>query len=114
MDWELLWRAILKPRYLGAAVVGANTGLMHKPAMRVEGAQHQVVWPLLSAVDSIQAGTDITMVVIEVQTSASARVGGDYLARASHYARQRDIDDFTFPAIFARRIKACQENGNHP
>lgn len=97
--------------HLGAAVVGANTGLMHKPVMRVEGACASGGLAFTSAVDSIQAGTDITMVVgAEVQTSASARVGGDYLARASHYARQRGIDDFTFPAIFAKRIKACQEN----
>ena len=79
--------------------------------MRVEGACASGGLAFTSAVDSIQAGTDIAMVVgAEVQTSASARVGGDYLARASHYARQRGIDDFTFPAIFAKRIKACQEN----
>jgi acetyl-CoA acyltransferase len=96
--------------HLGAAVVGANPGLMHKPVMRVEGACASGGLAFSSAVDAIQGGADVTMVVgAEVQTSASARVGGDYLARASHYARQRGIDDFTFPAIFARRIKACQE-----
>ena len=43
-----------------------------------------------SAVESIQAGTDVALVVgVEVQTTESARTGGDYLARASHYARQR-------------------------
>jgi len=44
----------------------------------------------------------------EVQTTASARIGGDYLARASHYRRQREIDDFTFPALFAQRNQTCQ------
>ena len=38
----------------------------------------------------------------EVQTTASARTGGDYLARASHYKRERALDDFVFPALFAR------------
>ena len=43
-----------------------------------------------SAVDAIKAGTNVALVVgAEVQTTVSARVGGDYLARASHYARQR-------------------------
>jgi len=31
--------------------------------------------------------------------------GGDYLARASHYRSQRQLDDFTFPALFAQRMK---------
>jgi acetyl-CoA acetyltransferase len=96
--------------HLGAAVVGANQGLMNKPVMRVEGACASGGLAFASAVDAIQAGNDVTLVVgAEVQTTASARVGGDYLARASHYTRQRGIDDFTFPALFARRIKECQE-----
>ena len=39
----------------------------------------------------------------------SARQGGEYLARASHFKRQRSIDEFTFPAVFARRTKYCME-----
>jgi acetyl-CoA acyltransferase len=46
---------------------------------------------------------------VEVQTTETARTGGDYLARASHYPRQRAIDDFTFPALFGRRAKAYRE-----
>lgn len=93
--------------HLGAAVAGADPGLLHKPIMRVEGACASGGLALSSAVESIQAGTDVALVVgAEVQTTASARTGGDYLARASHYARQRGLDDFTFPALFARRIKA--------
>ncbi len=96
--------------HLGAAVVGAHPDLMFKPVMRVEGACASGGLAFASAVESIQAGTDITMVVgAEVQTTQSARVGGDYLARASHYARERKLDDFTFPALFARRTKAYKE-----
>lgn len=92
--------------HLGAAVVGSNPGLMYKPVMRVEGACASGGLALASAVDAIQAGSDVTLVVgAEVQTTASARTGGDYLARASHYARQRELDDFTFPALFAWRNK---------
>ena len=56
--------------------------------------------------DAIGAGADVALVTgAEIQTTASARVGGDYLARAADYPRQRGIDDFTFPALFARRTK---------
>ena len=96
--------------HLGAAVVGAHPDLLFKPVMRVEGACASGGLAFASAVESIQAGTDITLVVgAEVQTTASARTGGDYLARAAHYARQRPIDDFTFPAMFASRAKAYKD-----
>lgn len=96
--------------HLGAAVVGANPGLLYKPVMRVEGACASGGLAFASAVDAINAGTDIAMVVgAEVQTTVSARTGGDYLARAAHYARQRGLDDFTFPALFAWRTKHYRE-----
>ncbi len=92
--------------HLGAALVGAHPGLLYKPVMRVEGACASGGLALASALESIQAGSDVTLVAgAEIQTSVSARQGGDFLARASHYARQRSIDDFTFPALFARRAK---------
>jgi acetyl-CoA acetyltransferase len=96
--------------HLGAAVVGAAPGLLHKPVMRVEGACASGGLAFASAHQAIQAGCDVTLVVgAEVQTTVSARIGGDYLARASHYARQRGIDDFTFPALFARRTMHYRE-----
>ncbi len=92
--------------HLGAAVVGANPGLVNKPVMRVEGACASGGLAFASAVDALKAGSEIALVVgAEVQTTASARTGGDYLARAAHYARQRELDDFTFPALFAWRTK---------
>jgi acetyl-CoA acyltransferase len=98
--------------HLGAALVGADPGLLHKPAMRVEGACASGGLAFACAVESIQAGTDVALVAgVEVQTTASARTGGDYLARAAHYRRQRPIDDFTFPALFAWRNKHCREAG---
>mmetsp|Transcript_11196 Transcript_11196/g.12835 ORF Transcript_11196/g.12835 Transcript_11196/m.12835 type:complete len:423 (+) Transcript_11196:65-1333(+) len=96
--------------HLGAAVAGSNDGLYNKPIMRVEGACASGGLAFASAIDSIQAGCDINLVVgAEVQTTASARQGGDYLARASDYKRQRSIDDFVFPAMFARRTMHCME-----
>jgi acetyl-CoA acyltransferase len=96
--------------HLGAAVAGAHPDLQYKPSMRVEGACASGGLAFASAIESIQAGTDVALVVgAEVQTTQSARVGGDYLARASDYRRQRSIDDFTFPALFAARIRATRE-----
>lgn len=96
--------------HLGAALVGADPALAYKPSMRVEGACASGGLAFASAVESIQAGTDVALVAgVEVQTTVSARQGGDFLARAAHYKRQRPIDDFTFPALFAARIKACRE-----
>lgn len=96
--------------HLGAALIGADPDLIHKPSMRVEGACASGGLAFASAIDSIQAGADINLVVgAEVQTTESARIGGDYLARASHYRRQRSLDDFTFPCMFAMRAKAYRE-----
>lgn len=96
--------------HLGAALVGCHPGLRHKPSMRVEGACASGGLALACAVDAIAAGSDVALVAgVEIQTTASARTGGDYLARASHYRRQRPIDDFTFPALFARRVRACRD-----
>ena len=57
--------------------------LLHKPVMRVEGACASGGLAFASAVESIQAGTDVALVAgVEIQTTESARTGGDYLARA--------------------------------
>jgi acetyl-CoA acyltransferase len=96
--------------HLGAALAGSNPAFEHKPFMRVEGACASGGLALVAATDAIRAGCDVVLVTgAEVQTTVNARVGADYLARAAHYRRQRDIDEFTFPALFARRIKACTD-----
>lgn len=96
-----------KQGHLGAALAGSHPALAMKPMTRTEGACASGGLAMLCAVDAIRAGADVILVAgVEVQTTESARVGGDYLARASHYARQRSIDEFTFPALFGRRTKA--------
>jgi acetyl-CoA acyltransferase len=92
--------------HLGAALAGAEPSLHGKPSMRVEGACASGGLAALCGVDAIGAGADVTLITgVEIQTTASARIGADYLARAADYSRQRGIDDFTFPALFARRTK---------
>ena len=96
--------------HLGAALVGSHPAFAGKPAARLEGACASGGLAALAGIDAIAAGADTVLVAgVEVQTTQSARVGADYLARAAHYKRQRSIDDFTFPALFASRIKACRE-----
>ncbi|MFZ5480700.1 MAG: thiolase C-terminal domain-containing protein [Myxococcota bacterium] len=97
-----------KQGHLGAALAGSHPALAGKPMTRTEGACASGGLALLCGVDAIRAGAADTVLVagVEVQTTESARVGADYLARAAHYARQRSIDDFTFPALFGRRTKA--------
>ena len=99
--------------HMGAAAIGANPKLRNKPSMRVEGACASGALALQVATDAIRAGADVALAVgSEVQTTVAPRQGGDFLARASHYARQRSIDDFTFPCLFARRMKHIQAAGH--
>ncbi len=99
-----------KQGHLGAALAGSHPALAGKPMTRTEGACASGSLALLCGVDAIRAGFDTILVAgVEIQTTESARVGADYLARASHYKRQRGIDEFTFPALFGRRTKIYRE-----
>ncbi|MEZ6186552.1 MAG: beta-ketoacyl synthase N-terminal-like domain-containing protein [Planctomycetota bacterium] len=96
--------------HLGAVLAAAHPGLEGVASMRVEGACASGALAVSAGVDAIKAGADVVLVVgAEVQTTENAKVGADYLARAAHYRTQREIDPFTFPALFARRMQAYQE-----
>ena len=96
--------------HLGAMLASADPDLDSKPIMRVEGACASGGLAVSAAVDAIRAGADVALVVgAEVQTTRSAKDGADFLARAADYKRQRDIDPFTFPCLFARRARAVFE-----
>ncbi len=96
--------------HLGAMAVRADEGFEGKPFMRVEGACASGGLAVLSGVDALQAGSDVILAAgAEVQTTVSAREGAGYLARAAHWEEERDIDEFTFPAMFARRAKHYKE-----
>src|SRR5579863_5236096 len=73
--------------FLGAMVSRAEPKLAGVGFARMEAACASGGTALVSAIDAIQAGLDVVMVVgAEVQTTVKARQGADYLARASHYA----------------------------
>lgn len=96
--------------HLGAMAVRAHPDLHGTPFTRVEGACASGALAVVGAVDSIAAGYDVVMAMgAEVQTTVSAREGAGYLARAAHWASERDLDEFTFPAMFARRAKHYKE-----
>ena len=96
--------------HLGAVLASADPDLAGKPIARLEGACASGGLALAAGVDAIRAGSDVVLVVgVEVQTTQSAKVGADFLARAADYKRQRDLDPFTFPCLFARRAKAVVE-----
>lgn len=82
-------------------------GLDGKPISRVEGACASGSMAIVAAIESLQAGHDIALAAgAEVQTTRNAKDGAEYLARASHYETERDLDAFAFPALFARRAQA--------
>jgi acetyl-CoA acyltransferase len=96
--------------HLGAMVARADERLAGTGFARMEAACASGGVSAVSAVEAIQAGLDVVLVVgAEVQTTVRAREGADYLARAAHYATERGIDDFTFPALLTRRTKAYKE-----
>ena len=96
--------------FLGAMLARADARLAGIGCALVEAACASGGVGIVGAIESIQAGLDVVLVVgAEVQTTVRPREGADYLARASHYATERSIDDFTFPALLARRAKAYKE-----
>jgi len=96
--------------FLGAMLARADARLAGIGCARVEAACASGGVGIVGAIESIQAGLDVVLIVgAEVQTTVRPREGADYLARASHYATERSIDDFTFPALLARRAKAYKE-----
>jgi acetyl-CoA acyltransferase len=96
--------------HLNAVLASAHPDLVLKPIMRVEGACASGALAMVAGIDAVQAGNDLVLVVgAEVQTTASAVIGADYLARAAHYRTQREIDPFSFPCIFARKTKLYME-----
>ena len=96
--------------HLGAMVARADPRLSGIGFGRTEAACASGGVGIVAGLDALQAGLDVVLALgAEVQTTVRAREGADYLARAAHYESERGLDDFTFPAILARRAKAYKE-----
>ena len=102
--------------HLGAMASAADKGFLYTPFTRIEGACASGGLAIAAGVDAIQAGAEVVLVSgVEVQSTQDARVGADFLARAAHYQKERSIDPFTFPAMFARRTEAyCHKHAVTP
>lgn len=101
--------------HLGAMVARAIPELAGVGIGRTEAACASGGVALLSGAEAISAGHDVVLVAgAECQTTVRAREGAEYLARAAHFASERSIDEFTFPALFARRTKAYHEAHKMP
>src|SRR5690625_6800603 len=82
-------------------------GLDGKPISRVEGACASGSMAIVSAIEALQAGHDIALAAgAENQTSRNAKDGAEYLARASHYETEPELDAFALPSLLARRAQA--------
>lgn len=96
--------------HLGAMVSRGVPQLAGVGIARCEAACASGGVALMSAAEAICAGHDVVLVAgAECQTTVKARLGAEYLARAAHFAEERPIDEFTFPALFARRTRAYHE-----
>ncbi len=96
--------------HLGAMVSRTNPGLIGTPFARLEGACASGGLAIVSAIEALQSGRDVVLAVgAETQTTVSARDGAGFLARASHWETERGLDEFTFPAMFARRAKIYKD-----
>lgn len=101
--------------HLGALVSRCVPELAGVGIARTEAACASGGVALGCAAEAICAGHDVVLVAgAECQTTVRPREGGEYLARAAHFKEERGIDDFTFPALFARRIKAYHEKYGLP
>jgi acetyl-CoA acyltransferase len=96
--------------HLGAMIPRAVPALEGKPFTRVEAACASGGLSVVGAIEAIQSGRDIVLAAgAETQTTVSARDGAGFLARAAHWETERGLDEFTFPAMFARRAKHYKE-----
>lgn len=101
--------------HLGAMVSRVTPELAGVGIGRCEAACASGGIALMSAAEAVCAGHDVVLVAgAECQSTVSARQGGEFLARAAHFKEERPIDDFTFPALFAKRIKAYHEKYGLP
>lgn len=94
----------------GALVARVCPALDGKPFARTDAACASGGVAVLACVDALHASADVCLAAgVEIETTATSREAADFMARAAHYATQRPLDDFLFPHLFARRVKAYSE-----
>lgn len=100
-----------KQAHLGAFMPMIDPKLMHKPAIRTEGACASGGLALISGIKSVLAeSADVVLSVgIEVQNTQKAIYGADVLAGAGWYQKRKDGHAYFFPGQFSDRAGAYYE-----
>lgn len=107
---NFLGECFARQAHLGAMAVGAHPDLGGTPAMRVEGACASGGLAVCTAIDALQGLADVVLVAgAEVETNVRGRDGVDFVARAAHTEKQRDLAFALFPHLFALRARAYKE-----
>ena len=88
-----------------------DSGLLHKPSIRVEGACATGGLALISAMRSVLAETAEVVLVtgVEVQNTVKAIYGADILAAAGWAKERKTGHAYFFPGQFSNRAGACYE-----
>jgi acetyl-CoA acyltransferase len=104
---NFLGEAFLKQGHLGSLLVAVEPALDGKPVARMEAACASGSAAIAASIDALQGGAETALVVgVEIETNVPGRDGIEYMAYAAHYEKQRGLDPFVFPYMFARRAKA--------
>lgn len=104
---NFLGELFVQQGHLGAMLVRVAPSLDGAPVTRVEAACASGGVALVAAIEALQAGHDVALAAgVEVETTVRGAEGVEFMARAAHYARERPLDRFVFPHLFARRARA--------
>jgi len=107
---NFLGECFSKQGHLGSMLAAVHPDLEGKPFGRIEAACASGSAAIAAATEAICAGWDVVLVVgVEVETNVRGRDGVEFMARAAHYESQRELSEFTFPHLFARRTRAYKD-----
>jgi acetyl-CoA acetyltransferase len=107
---NFLGELFVKQGQAGALVARVCPALDGKPFARTEAACASGGVAVLACVDALQGSADVCLAAgVEIETTVGSREAADFMARAAHYAAERALDDFLFPHLFARRVKAYMD-----
>ena len=96
--------------HLGSMLAAVDPAFDGKQFVRVEAACASGSAAVISCVEAMQAGADVTLAVgVEVETCRPGKEGVDHMALAAHWEKQRDFSQFLFPYLFGRRARAYKE-----
>lgn len=107
---NFLGECFVRQGHMGSMLAAVDPALEGKPFARIEAACASGSASIAACIDSMQAGSDVTLVAgVEVETNVRGSEGVDHMALAAHWEQQRGLSEFVFPHLFGRRAKAWKE-----